>query len=62
MTKKIKGKRKIFIVSKGKVLERSSNRYKMECKVGKNDKSDWFPVSIITSETRTEEVKRKQKA
>ena len=28
--------------------------------MGKNDKSDWFPVSMITSETRAEEIKRKQ--
>ena len=59
--KKIKGKRRAFIISKGKVLERSNNRYKIECKVGENGKSDWFLVSMITSETRVEEVKRKQK-
>ena len=60
--KKIKEKGKTFIVSKGKVLERSNNRYKVEYKVGENDKSDWFPVSMITSERRVEEIKRKQKA
>ena len=60
--KKIKEKGKTFIISKGKVLERSNNRYKVEYKVGENDKSDWFPVSMITSETRAEEIKRKQKA
>ena len=27
-----------------------------------NDKSAWFPVSMITSEARAEEIKRKQKA
>ena len=27
-----------------------------------NDKSTWFPVSMITSEARAEEIKRKQKA
>ena len=59
--KKNKGKRRAFIISKGKVLERSNNRYKIECKVGENGKSDWFLVSMITSETRVEEVKRKQK-
>ena len=59
---KIKGKGKTFIISNGKVLERSNNRYKIKYKVGKNDKSDWFPVSMITSETRAEEFKRKQKA
>ena len=57
---KIKGKGKTFIISNGKVLERSNNRYKIKYKVGKNDKSDWFPVSMITSETRAEEIKRKQ--
>ena len=62
MTKKIKGKGKTFIISKGKVLERSNNRYKIKYNVGENDKSDWFPVSMITSETRAEEIKRKQKA
>ena len=62
MTKKIKGKGKTFIISKGEVLERSNNRYKIKQKVGENDKSDWFPVSMITSETRAEEIKRKQKA
>ena len=60
--KKIKGKGKTFIISKGKVLERSNNRYKIEYKVGENDKSDWFPVSMITSKTRAEEIERKQKA
>ena len=30
--------------------------------MGEIDKSDWFPVSMITSETRAEEIKRKQKA
>ena len=57
---KIEGKGKTFIISNGKVLERSNNRYKIKYKVGKNDKSDWFPVSMITSETRAEEIKRKQ--
>ena len=60
--KKIKGKGKTFIISKGKVLERSNNMYKIEYKVGENDKSDWFPVSMITSKTRAEEIERKQKA
>ena len=60
MTKKLKGKEKYL--SKRKVLERSSNRYKIEYKVDENGNSDWFPVSLITSETRTEEIKRKQKA
>ena len=57
--KKIKEKGKTFIISKGKVLERSNNRYKIKYKVGEIDKSDWFPVSMITSETRAEEIKRK---
>ena len=60
--KKIKEKGKTFIISKGKVIERSNNRYKVEYKGGENDKSDWFPVSMITSERRVEEIKRKQKA
>ena len=60
--KKIKRKGKTFIISKGKVLERSNNRYKIKYKVGEIDKSDWFPVSMITSETQAEEIKRKQKA
>ena len=30
--------------------------------MGEIDISDWFPVSMITSETRAEEIKRKQKA
>ena len=60
--KKIKGKGKTFIISKGKVLERSNNRYKIEYKVGENDKSNWSPVSMITSETRAEEIQRKQQA
>ena len=60
--KKIKGKRNTFIISKGKVLERSNNRYKIKCKVGGNRKSDWFAVSVITSETQAEKIKRKQKA
>ena len=60
--KKIKRKGKTFIISKGKVLERSNNRYKTKYKVGENDQSDWLPVSMITSETRAEEIKRKQKA
>ena len=47
--KKTKGK--TFIISKGKVLERSNNRYKLQWKVGENDKSDWFPVSMITLAT-----------
>ena len=36
--------------------------YKIKDKVGKIGKSDWFPVSMITSETRAEEIKKKQKA
>ena len=48
--KKIKEKGKTFIISKGKVLERSNNRHKIKYKVGEIDKSDWFPVSMITSD------------
>ena len=36
--------------------------YKIKDRVGKIGKSDWFPVSMITSETRAEEIKKKQKA
>ena len=38
--KKTKRKGKTFIISKRKVLERSNSRYKIEYKVGENDKSD----------------------
>ena len=48
--KKIKEKGKTFIISKGKVLERSNNRHKIKYKVGEIDKFDWFPVSMITSD------------
>ena len=34
---KIKGKGKTSIISKGKVLKRSNNRYEIKYKVGKND-------------------------
>ena len=57
--KKIKGEGKKFIISKGKLFERPNNRYKIKQKIGENDKSDWFPVSMITSETRAKEIKRK---
>ena len=60
--KKTKEKRKTFIICKGKVLKRYNGRYKTEYKVGENDKSDWFPVPMITLEIRSEEIKRKQKA
>ena len=30
--------------------------------MGGNDKSEWFPVSMVTLETLAEEIKRKQKA
>ena len=36
--------------------------YKIKDRVGKIGKSDWFPVSMITSETPAEEIKKKQKA
>ena len=62
MTKKIKGKRKAFIISKGKVLERSNNKYKIKYKVDGNRKSDWFAVTVVTPETQAEKIKRKQKA
>ena len=40
----------------------AGNSYKIEYKVGGNDKSEWFPVSMVTLETLAEEIKRKQKA
>ena len=40
----------------------AGNSYKIEFKVGGNDKSEWFPVSMVTLETLAEEIKRKQKA
>ena len=40
------------LIIKGNVLERSSNSYKIECKVGGNGTSNSFLVSVVTSGTR----------
>ena len=62
MTKKIKGKGKTFVASKGEVVQRSGNRYKVEYEIGKGTRYAWFPVSMITSVRRAEEIKRQVKA
>ena len=46
----------------GKVAQRSGNRYKVEYEVGKGTSYAWFPVSVLTSATRAEEIKRQAKA
>ena len=52
--KKIRGKHKTFDIIKGKIVNRKYTRYEVNYidKKGK-DRSDWFPVSVITSVTRT---------
>ena len=59
--KKLKVKKKL-VTSKGEVVQRSGNRHKVEYEVGKGTRYAWFPVSIITSATRAEEIKRQVKA
>ena len=61
--KKIRGKHKICDIIKGKIVNRKETRYEVNYidKKGK-DRSDWFPVSAITSVTRTIEKERKRKA
>ena len=61
--KKIRGKHKAFDIIKGKIVNRKETRYEVNYidKKGK-DRSDWFPVSAITSVTRTIEKERKRKA
>ena len=60
--KKIRGKHKTFDIIKGKIVNRKETRYEVNCvdKKGK-DRSDWFPVSAITSVTRTIAKERKRK-
>ena len=52
--KKIRGNHKTFDIIKGKIVNRKEKRYEVNYidKKGK-DRSDWFPVSAITSVTRT---------
>ena len=61
--KQIRGKHKTFDVIKGKIVNRKESRYEVSYidKKGK-DGSDRFPVSAITSVTRTIEKERKRKA
>ena len=59
--KKSKGKEKTFVRSKREVVQQSGNRYKVEYKVSKGTRYVWFPVSMITSPTRAEEIKRQAK-
>ena len=52
--KKIRGKHKTFDIIKGKIVNRKERHYEVNYidEKGK-DRSDWFPVSAITSVTRT---------
>ena len=61
--KKIRGKHKTFDIIKGKIVNQKETLYEVNYidKKGK-DRSDWFPVSAITSVTRTVEKERKRKA
>ena len=61
--KKIRGKHKTFDIIKGKIVNQKETLYEVNYidKKGK-DRSDWFPVSAITSVTRTIEKERKRKA
>ena len=61
--KKIRGKHKASDIIKGKIVNRKEIRYEVDNidKRGK-DRSDWFPVSAITSVTQTIEEERKRKA
>ena len=59
--KKIRGKKKTFDIVKGEVVDWDTNRYKVKyMNKLKSFKMDWFPVSVITSETRTLERKKQQ--
>ena len=60
--KKIKGKGKSFLTSKGEVVQQLGNRYKVEYEVGKGTRYASFPVSMITSVTWAGEIKRQVKA
>ena len=61
MTKKIKGKRKAFIISKGKVLERSNNKYKIKYKVDGNRKSDCLLCLWSLQRHRQKKLKENKK-
>ena len=52
---------KIFVTSKGEVVQQSGHRYQVEYEVSKGTRYVWFPVSMITSATRAEEIKRQAK-
>ena len=61
--KKIRGKHKTFDIIKGKIVNRKEIRYQVNFIDKKvKDRLDWFPVSVITSVTRTTEKERKRKA
>ena len=61
--KKIRGKHKTFDIIKGKIVNQKETRSEVNYIDNKNkDRSDWFPVSAITSPTRTIEKERKRKA
>ena len=60
--KKIKGKGKTFVTSKGEVVQQSGNIYNIEYEVSKGTRYAWFPVSMITSATQAKEIKRQAKA
>ena len=52
--KKIRGKHKTFDIIKGKIVNRKERHYEVNYVDEKGkDRSDWFPVSPITSVTRT---------
>ena len=60
--KKIRGKHKTFDIIKGKIADRKETRYEVNYIDKKSkDRSDWSPVSAITSVTRTIEKERKLK-
>ena len=60
--KKIKDKGKTFVTSKRGVVQQSENRNKVEYEIDKDTRYTWFPVSMITSAIRAEEIKRQVKA
>ena len=60
--KKIKDKGKTFVTSKRGVVQQSENRNKVEYEIDKDTRYTWFPVSMITSAIREEEIKRQVKA
>ena len=62
-SKKIIKRGKGLITGTGRVVKRKNNMYKIsfQRKEGKSQ-TDWFPVSMLTSTTRNEEILRKKKA